>query len=503
MRHEGIYTFVRKARAEVTGEGPAVSGDSGQALREELLARMNDPYWDVRSSAAVALGKLNCGDPAVRLRLVAALRDRHPDVRESAALGLGMIRAVEASGELAAILKDKLQAARLRAFAAVALGLQGDPAVLPALLAALDSPDTKDAVKAGVILGIGLLGDERGAQALLAVVLGNEEEELQALALAALAKIGAVEVGSARRGAGKTDVVRLLETRLRDKDARTQVRRSAALALGAIGRAETSADVLEKAIRFDRDKGVRAFALVGLARLAARLPEGDGAAAAARNFLRRAACDESDDRVKGFAVLAVGLSRDEKAGGLVLGMFNGSEAADVRAAAAVALGLLKHRDAIPDLSREIREPRDGGDARGFACVALGMIGDPCAVDFLRAVLREAGHPYLIGAAATGLALLGDRGALPLILKRIEERDEVVREAAVRSLQFFRDDSTAAPLLDMVRREKSEPIRAMMVVSLGAIADASEEMPVLRRIGRDVNWVAAKNLPAIALLLRMF
>jgi HEAT repeat protein len=503
IRHESIYTFVGKIRSETTGDGPAIASDPDQALRKELLARMDDPYWDVRSSAAVALGKMGRDDPAVRLRLVAALRDRHPDVRESAALGLGMIHAVEASGELTAILRDKIHAARLRAFAAVALGLLGDPAVLPALLAALDSPDAKDAVKAGLILGIGLLGDERGAQALLSVVLGNEEEELQALALAALGKIGAVEVGGAGRNVRKTDVVQILEARLGDKDTRTQVRRSAALALGAIGRAETSVSVLEKATRMDRDKGVRAFALVALARLAARRPEGDGAAAAAREILRRAARSESDDRVKGFAVLAIGISRDEKASGLVLGLFDGNESPDVRAAAAVALGILKCRDAIPTLSREIQTPRDGGEARGFSCVSLGMVGDPCSIDYLRAVLSEAQAPYLIGAAATGLSLLNDRGALPLIWKRIGERDEIVREAAVRSLQFFRDDSTTAPLLDLMRREKSETIRAMMVVSLGAIADASEKMPVLRRIGRDVNWVAAKNLPAIALLLRMF
>jgi len=248
---------------------------------------------------------------------------------------------------------------------------------------------------------------------------------------------------------------------------------------------------------------VKGFSLLGLAQLSAKLPAGDADKVAIREFMRRAVQKESDVIVKGFAVLSVGLSRDVEAGDLLMELFNGNEDPDVRAAAAVGLGIIKHAKAIPYLAQEITKPRDGGDARGFSCVALGMIGDVAAADYLMAVLKDVNVPYLIWSASTGLAILGHKAAIPEIQKKLDDKNRITREMAIRSMQYFRDDATISPLLDQFKKEKDDTIRAMIIVSLGVVADTSKEVPVLRKCGRDVNWVAAVKMPSIDLLTRLF
>jgi HEAT repeat protein len=475
-----------------------------QLLTGELIKMLDDPYWDVRSSAALALGKMGQNSVTVREKLLATLRDKNTEVQESAALALGMIKAVETTNDLANIIREKRNDQRLRSFAAVALGLMENPANLPVLQTVLNSADTKDEVKAGTILGIGLLKDERGAHSLLSILLGNEDEELQAFAVAGLARIGKTDIstGSGRR-AKTIDLIEMFEKKLVTKETQTQVRRAIALALGTIGKKETSIRALQQAYQMDRDKGVKGFALMGLAQMAAGLPKGDADKVAVRDFLRRAVQKENDVVVKGFAVLSVGLSRDEEAGELLLGIFKSKEDPDVRAAAAIGLGIVKHADAIPYLASEITKPNDGGDARGFSCVALGMIGDVSAAEYLMAVLKDVNVPYLTWAASTGLAILNHKPGIPLIQEKIEDRNKITRESAIRSLMYFRDDATISPLLDLFKKEKQDEIRAMIIVTLGVIGDSAQEIPALRKAGRNVNWVAAVKMPSIDLLTRLF
>ncbi|MHC4597760.1 MAG: HEAT repeat domain-containing protein, partial [Planctomycetota bacterium] len=128
---------------------------------------------------------------------------------------------------------------------------------------------------------------------------------------------------------------------------------------------------------------------------------------------------------------------------------------------------------------------------------------PAASKCLKAALTDSNIPYLKWASATGLALLGDKSAIPMILKGLGDRNQITRDSAIRSLAYFRDDATIPPLLDQFRKEKNDHVRAMICVTLGQIVDASKEVPVLRRIGRNVNWIAAVRMPSVALLTRIF
>jgi HEAT repeat protein len=500
-RHGQIYTFVDKPEIQRTGDDTtAAVNPQVEMLIGRLLGCLSDKHFDVRASAAIALGKLGRNTPEIRGKLLRALKDRDESVKESAVLALGMIKAVEATDPIVRILTRKRNKTGLRCFAAVSLGLMRTPANLAVLESVFNAPDTKPEVKAGTLLGLGLLKHPRAAYTLYPVVMSNNKEELQSFAVTALAKIGTTEIEFRKgRRSVTVDLVDMFEKKLAIKETKGQVRRALAMALGTVGRDTTSLQALIRAYRVDRDKGVKAFALLSLA----RMKKSATAKIVVRETLKRALLREKDAVVQGFAALAAGLSRDEELAPHLLDVFNGKTQHDVRAAAAVGLGLLKHKAAIPDLASEVERPKSRGDARGYAAVALGMIGEPVASDYLKAVLKDVNVPYLKWAASTGLALLGDRSAVPTILKWTDDRNRITRESAIRSLAHFRDDSTIRPLLERFRTEKNDEVRSLILVTLGTIGDASEGMPVLRRIGQNVNWVAAVRMPAVDLLTRLF
>ncbi|MHC5037669.1 MAG: HEAT repeat domain-containing protein [Planctomycetota bacterium] len=482
------------------GGGPATLSPQVQFLTSELLKMLEDDYFDVRASACIGLGKLGQNTPEIRAKLVKLLKDKKQTVQECAALALGMIKAVEATNSLVNLVKNKRNKKNVRCFAAVALGLMGNPANLRVLQNTFNAADAKQEVKAGALLGLGLLKDERAAYTLYPVLMSNYKEELQAFAVTSLAKIGATEITFRRgRKSTKVDLVKQFEKKMVMKTTRTQVRRAMALALGTIGREETTITALKKAYTLDRDKGVKGFALISLA----RLKKSDSNKLIARDILRRALKRESDNVVKGFAALALGLSEDYESGDLLLDLFKKASTPDVRAAAAVGLGILKYKPALPELGDEVTNPKDGGDARGYACVALGMIGDTAAADYLKSVLKDVNVPYLKWASATGLAILKDKSAIRMILEWIDDKNRITRESSIRALCYFRDDSTIQPLLDQFKKEKVDEVRAMIIVTLGMIGDVSKEIPVLRRIGMNVNWVAAVKMPPVEMLTKIF
>jgi HEAT repeat protein len=363
------------------------------------------------------------------------------------------------------------------------------------------APDSTKDVKGAALLGLGLLGDERSATTLYGILLSGGRDEYRTIAVASLVRTGVSSIVFRRGSRSRmVDLVDLFETLLGRKTTPVQVRRGLALALGSMGREETSLDVLRGAYRTDRDEGVQGFALISLALMKKEDPERKETV---RRFFLRVLKREGDARVRGFAVLAAGLTRDAELGKSLLEVFNSSERSDVRAAAAVGLGVLRYGPALSDLARELKHPRDGGDARGYAAVALGMIGDPAASEYLKWILKNVNVPYLKWASATGLALLRDRTALPLILECIDDRNLTTRLTAIRSLAYFRDPSTLEPLMDRFRAEKLDSVRECIVRTMGMILDDAETIPACRRIGAGVNWAGLARRPVLLRLVSLF
>ncbi|MBD0327601.1 MAG: HEAT repeat domain-containing protein [Pyrinomonadaceae bacterium] len=109
---------------------------------------------------------------------------------------------------------------------------------------------------------------------------------------------------------------------------------------------------------------------------------------------------EKMDSVRGAAVVALGLIRDETAVvpltqilDLRVNRRKKNENEFVRRAAAVALGQIGSRAAVPALIAALADERAPNDVRREAARALGLIGDSTAIAPLRSVLASP-DPYL-------------------------------------------------------------------------------------------------------------
>jgi HEAT repeat protein len=497
LRNRWDYLRISRKRQARSGRTASSGGLTPEMkdLVAFLLKGLQDDYWDVRAASAIALGKTCVRTDAVRRALETAVRDDHPSVQESAALALGMLGARQSSYLLRGILGNRRADRGLRATSAVALGLMGDPANVLTLCRAARA-ETRARVRAAAVVGLGLIDDPNTPAVLLRIATSAEKEDIRALAVTSLGKLG-IQSLRIRGRREPLDLARFL-ARLMQKDRKEQVRRSAAMILGRAG-TEASIPALCAAAVRDRDGAVRSFALLSLARVARSAEK----RAAVRGFLSKRLRAEKDDKVRCYAALALGLTRSPGAGPALRELFGTAPNPDLRAAAAVGLGLLKDSKALPLLGREIETPRSGGDVRYFSCIAIGLIGKMHAAEYLRAVLESSRMPGLRWAAAMGLALLGDRSSLPLLRKNLRENSRITREGAIRALGFFRDEAVIPVLTGLFQKESSDELRAMCVVSLGMIGDGAEGVPVLRRVSRDFNWLAALRNPAIDFILRAF
>ncbi len=498
------HLIVGSEKRNVTRSGSAVSMDDLSPEMKSLVAflmkQMKHDYWDVRAASAIALGKVGLVNDEIRGVLEsAASSDGEKSVRESAVLALGMIGSAKSSFLLCRMLEDKDKVDHeIRAYCALAMGLMKDTSNLQALRkAAID--ERKDEVRAAAVTALGLIGDEGSARVLVDIFTGQDEECIRALAATALGKIGVKEICLIpNRNNSKVDLRRQFERHLVNKETRDCVRQSIAMVLGRIGDDKTEA-VLKGVVTSDRDDAVRAFAMLSLARIR-RAGAGDGSGSA---VLRGVLRTEKRTVLRCYAALAAGLSGDAESGRQLREIFESGEHQDVRAAAALALGMLKDETSMPLLGAEIAKPRGPGEARRFSCIALGLIGNPGAKSCLVEVLEKVADPYFKWSAAMGLAKLGDKSSIGLLLDKLSSGSTVVKEASIRAIGCFRDESTIAPLIERFGLESNREIQAMYVVALGCIGDSSGEIPVLRQVSQDFNWLAATKYASIDFVTRVF
>jgi HEAT repeat protein len=452
--------------------GPAVDPVEGIVL-PALLRAMADPDGEVRSAAAVALGKIGSARAYPVLR--AALTDAHPDVRDGAVLAMGLLRDEFGLDDFAGLLLDPAVRGRTRGFAALAAGICGGDASADLLLRFL-APQS-DSLRMGglqrtpdleacAVLGLGLTGSRRGVETLRRLLSGpNHEEVVRGAACTALARLGDRD--------SLPHVLRALG------HAEAAVRQSACLALGVLAVPEDE-DVVRALVRAgttDRDAATRQFALVSLGKI--------GGPAALRAL--RAALEQGDHCERPFAALALAAAGDRATAPLLRTLLRSSGAAGPRGAAAVALGLLADGDALADL-RGLAFGKADPALRIHCMTALGLAADADSVPSFRAALEDEPDPRIRLAAAVALSILQDEGAGPA-LARLAEKGE---SAAVRSHSAYFlgivGGADAAPVLVRILQDRTQPVllRTFAAAGLGVLADRSP-MPVLSALGADGNF----------------
>ncbi|MEJ5343928.1 MAG: HEAT repeat domain-containing protein [Chloroflexus sp.] len=167
--------------------------------------------------------------------------------------------------------------------------------------------------------------------------------------------------------------------------------------------------------------------------------------------------------------------------------------ADVREAAAAALGRIGDAAAVPALVPVLR---DGyADVREAAAAALGQIGAP-AVPALVQALGD-GDANVRRAAAAALGQIGDAAAVPALVRALGDGERQVREAAAAALGQI-GDAQAVPALVRALKYGNALVRWAAAAALGKIG--APAVPALVRALRDGDWkmrrAAAEALGAI-------
>lgn len=224
----------------------------------------------------------------------------------------------------------------------------------------------------------------------------------------------------------------------------------------------------------------------------------------------------SDNCVREVAVRLIGRVRASYVEERLIAQLPSSRATPTREAAALALGLVRSRDAVAPLERLVDD--DAVGVRANAVWALGRIGDKSVARSVRRSLGDDEEIVRLAAAGTAGALedvdavddllqvlrtdkvarvrrtaawaLGElrqrRAADPMATALRGEADEDVRETIVWALGHLRAESAAGVLTEVLRDDKSSDVRENAAWALGSIDATSAAATLGTAAGTDAS-----------------
>ena len=485
--------------------GDDVAAVTLRQIRKDILPTLKlalkDPYFDARSGAVIALGKIATPEQAdVIDDLKDMLSDSQTTVREAACLGLAMVGSKEVVPLLFKILENKPEARKLlgrassdvlnrtRAFAAVAIGLVGfrtgfdaDDNVIPRLVKLAQTKDGASVdVHVAPALALGLIKSQDGVSGLIDIVNNSKlHEYVRAHAAVALGKVGA------------KSAIRHLVKGLTDKS--NHVKRSCAIALGLLTDPDNKAVI--KAIKAHAksasDRATRNFCLIALGYIDS--PD-------ARAFLiKKLSSGQVHDRT--FSAMGLGVASfrshntDPRALKAVFNTYKKTKSKSEKGCYAISLGLMGAEGVKDTLRADLTNQKGALDLKSHICTALGLLNDKKAIPMIRDLVRQRGDVDLRKRAAIALGLLRDAGAVEVLKKVIEESgaSKAVLGAATVAMGFIGDRS-AVPILKKFLKSNQgvykakDTTRAFATVALGFLGD-KEDIPLLSNLQRGSNYLA--------------
>ena len=408
-----LFTAVRPL---LGGDDSVIAAKAGDVLArwgdEQALAplaallRHADPW--VRLSAASSLAILDL--PEAAPIVAEATLDSEANVRAQACRSLADLRRPLDGRPLErvrAALGD--EHASVRAAAALALGRVGNTDDRAALRGALADPVEGVVVEAA--LALGRLRDAEAVPALLPLLSGGE----QASRVAAVAALGRI---------GEPAVVPALIVQLADPDSivRGEVMRS----LSTLGDQQALSPLLDLAL--DDDPLIQTFVPFVVGRLYTP---------AHFDLLRNRLGDPLPE-MRNAAAFSFGVAGVKRAAPLLRESMQDADHR-VRMAALSALGLLGDKQAIPAIEHALRYDPDA-QVRDAAKVALAMarIDGP---DLVSRLIQGLAHelPAARLASTTLLTALDEKRAVAALRLRLEDEEELIRNAARSGIKQILDD----------------------------------------------------------------
>jgi HEAT repeat protein len=131
------------------------------------------------------------------------------------------------------------------------------------------------------------------------------------------------------------------------------------------------------------------------------------------------------------------------------------------------------------------------EARGYAAVALGLMGAGDTIEPIQKIVKESKYrPELLKQAAIALGLLGDKGLVDDLVDMLGSAKGLATQAAISSaLGFIGDSRSVDPLVEMLQDQSiTASARGFAAVALGIVAD-KEPLPWNAKISVDINYRA--------------
>ena len=436
---------------------------SESSILPALISRLTSLKREERCIAAVSLGL--AGESGAFKGLREMLGRGSSVDRQAAALGLGFLGDPLAVPDLEQLMKRPGVPIPDRSKAALALGFIGGSEAVSALEKGLKESlkhRSRDAVdlQAAILSALGLAGGKKQVAALVNVVRMRENRSVlvRCAAINALGRIG--------DDAACTTLIGLLE------DRKASIRNAAAEALGMMKSGQARVG-LEKLFAGDGDPAVRCRAAMALARLG-----GDGV-----GDLLAGGLEVRNPRVvREFAALALGVLGDHAHALRLRALLDGRQGEGLAGAAAISLGILRDNGAMHLLSAMSRNEGRDHSVRGYAVLALGMLGDPVTRKSVGDLARKPGATHVRRTATISLGLFPRvSGSRAILASLFEETDPYVRGAAISSLGIFPREGVADMLLGIVEsrgfsaQAKLDALRALGVLARRGAPSRAEEL----------------------------
>ncbi len=272
----------------------------------------------------------------------------------------------------------------------------------------------------------------------------------------------------------REEVIPALKRAMSDHD--SDVRVSSILALGKIGN-QTDYPVFLQGLR-DPHWQVRQSSALGLGILGSSyaIPHLASILEGKEEGLRLTGQAEIHLRTRAFAALGLGLIGTQQASSrknicdiLLRALAIEEATADIPVCAALALGVLGERRAVPALVSLSLDPRRDPLVKAHAVTALGKIGDPRALPAVRQGIRDRSvHVHRSSVLALGLlAKPGDSASLSLLISTARRgRDGQGRNWALAALGRVGGDQAAKVLFDRLQGgQKEDKVFAAFGVAL--------------------------------------
>jgi HEAT repeat protein len=517
LNEERFLNLKNKVRSEAKASdnadtflGEEASGEGGAAVTTRIIRKkilpvlkqaIKDDYYDARSGALIAVGKVGYpGDADILDAIKGYLNDKDKQVRESSCLALGVLGNKDSVEFLMKVVRNDKEAKRAmgrgtsdilnrtRAFAAVAVGLIGsrdglDDKVVDDLLMEAKR-DIKGDVDRGVgpALALGLIKSEKAVPGMVELFANPEANDyVRAHVGVALGKVGA------------RTAIRQLVKGLTDK--KTHVCRSSAIALGLLTPPDDKKTIkkLRQYAKAAPDRATRNFCIMALGEIG-----GNDAKALLMGLVKKG--KNVHDRTFGALALGVaGFNKEDgsnrEMGKLILDRYKSTKSDGEKGAYAIALGLLEYLPPREFLAKDL-ESAGHQALKGPVCTALGLMNDRNAIPAIQALVKQRGDPDLRKRAAIALGLLKDPEAVDTLKGVIESnvKSKAVLGAATVALGYV-GDSRAVPILAQMLSKDDAGVyfsknvtRAFATVALGFLGD-KDPIPMLSKVQENSNYLA--------------